>query len=230
MRSRVSEHGRDPLTQDNVRRLIEDVRGTGAPITDRSAEVIPGQPLVLRADHAGAFALGGGAVDGGVDGGIDNVIWWDCQASDRIHRWPWSRSERAALAQGGVLLQSEDEQLAWLGKAWLRPVLCARERCTFILHDDAERHHPLWDQIASSTEGLPVLQVSSSETAAQLGMAITPLAAHPCRRRCAGGSYPIPCSCRSAVRIVLQPGCLHPRPVSMAVALLRAHPARRSAA
>ncbi|MBK6740472.1 MAG: PD-(D/E)XK nuclease family protein [Haliea sp.] len=176
--ARLQEHGRDPLTQDNVRRLIEDVRGTGAPITDRSAEVIPGQPLVLRADHAGAFALGGGAVDGGVDDGIDNVIWWDCQASDRIHRWPWSRSERAALAQGGVLLQSEDEQLAWLGKAWLRPVLCARERCTFILHDDAERHHPLWDQIASSTEGLPVLQVSSSETAAQLGMAVTPLAAH----------------------------------------------------
>ncbi|MBK6510457.1 MAG: hypothetical protein IPG06_14045 [Haliea sp.] len=67
--ARLQEHGRDPLTQDNVRRLIEDVRGTGAPITDRSAEVIPGQPLVLRADHAGAFALGGGAVDGGVDGG-----------------------------------------------------------------------------------------------------------------------------------------------------------------
>lgn len=180
---RLQEHGRDPLTQDNVRRLIEDVRGTGAPITDRSAEVIPGQPLVLRADHAGAFALGGGALDGRVegadgcvDGGLDNVIWWDCQASDRIHRWPWSRSERAALAQGGVLLQSEDEQLAWLGKAWLRPVLCARERCTLILHDDAERHHPLWDQIASSTEGLPVLQVSSCETAAQLGMAVTPLA------------------------------------------------------
>ncbi|MBK6741421.1 MAG: PD-(D/E)XK nuclease family protein [Haliea sp.] len=75
-------------------------------------------------------------------------------------------------------MQSEDEQLAWLGKAWLRPVLRARERCTFILHDDAQRHHPLWDQIASLTEGLPVLQVSSSETAAQLGMAVTPLAPH----------------------------------------------------
>ncbi len=180
--ARLHEHGRDPLTQDNVRRLIEDVRGTGAPITDRSAEVIPGQPLVLRADHAGAFALGGGtldrSMDGGADGGIDNVIWWDCQASDKVQRWPWSRSERAALAAGGVFLQSEDEQLAWLGKAWLRPVLCARERCTFILHDDAERHHPLWDQIASSTEGFPVLHVSSTETAAQLGMAVIPLAAH----------------------------------------------------
>lgn len=166
---RLKEHGRDPLNQDNVRRLIEDVRGTGAPITDRSAEVIPGQPLMLRADHAGSFALDGGAVD--------NVIWWDCQANDSVHRWPWSRGERAALAAGGVLLQSEDAQLAWLGKAWLRPVLCARERCTFILHDDARRHHPLWDQIASLTEGLPLLQVASTDTAAQLGVAQHPLPA-----------------------------------------------------
>ena len=52
---RLKAHGRELLTQDNVRRLIEDVRGTGAPITDRNAEVVPGQPRVLRADHAGAF-------------------------------------------------------------------------------------------------------------------------------------------------------------------------------
>lgn len=182
---RLQDHGRDPLTQDNVRRLIEDVRGTGAPITDRNAEVITGQPLVLRADHAGAFALGGGAADGGVDGGggVDNVIWWDCQANDKVHRWPWSRGERAALAANGVHLQSEDEQLAWLGKAWLRPLLSARERCAFILHDDAERHHPLWDQIASLTEGLPMLKVASAETAAALGVAHHPLQARALPRR-----------------------------------------------
>ncbi|MBK6741422.1 MAG: hypothetical protein IPG64_27980 [Haliea sp.] len=102
--ARLHDHGRDPLTQDNVRRLIEDVRGTGAPITDRSAEVIPGQPLVLRADHAGAFALGSGALPGGADGGmnvgVDNVIWWDCQANDKVHRWPWSRSETRGTGAG----------------------------------------------------------------------------------------------------------------------------------
>lgn len=163
---RLKAHGRDPLTQDNVRRLIEDVRGTGAPISDRSAEVVPGQPRVLRADHAGAFAHP-----------IDNVIWWDCQANDRVHRWPWSRTERAALAANGVHLQSEDQQLAWLGKAWLRPVLCAVERCTLILHDDAERHHPIWDQIASLTGGLPELQIASGDTAKELNIAQQPLLA-----------------------------------------------------
>jgi hypothetical protein len=163
--ARLKEHGRDPLTQDNVRRLIEDVRGTGAPVADRSAEVIPGQPRVLPADHSGACA----------DCAADNVIWWDCQASDRVQRWPWSRTERAALAADGVHLQSEDAQLAWLGKAWLRPVLSARERCTFILHDDTERHHPLWDQIVSITEGLPILHIASSDTAQQLDIATRPL-------------------------------------------------------
>jgi RecB family exonuclease len=157
---RLKTHGREMLTQDNVRRLIEDVRGTGAPVTDKYAQVCPGQPRVLRADHAGAFSRA-----------VDNVIWWDCQANDRVHRWPWSRTERAALSTNGVLLQSEDEQLEWLGKAWLRPILCATERCTLILHDDAERHHPVWDQIASLTEGLPILQITSSDTPTELGIA-----------------------------------------------------------
>ena len=162
---RLKVHGRDPLTQDNVRRLIEDVRGTGAPIADRSAEVIRGQPRVLRADHSGAFAACA----------VNHVIWWDCQASDRVQRWPWSRTERTALAASGVHLQSEDAQLEWLGKAWLRPVLSAQERCTFILHDDTERHHPLWDQIASITNGLPILHIASSDTARQLDIATEPL-------------------------------------------------------
>ncbi len=167
---RLKAHGRELLTQDNVRRPIEDVRGTGAPITDRGAEVIPGQPRVLRADHAGAF----GCLPSSA---VDNVIWWDCQATDRVQRWPWSRSERAALAANGVQLQTEDEQLEWLGRAWLRPVLAARERCVFILHDDAERHHPTWDQVASLTEGLPMLQIAGADTAAQLGVAQGPLQA-----------------------------------------------------
>lgn len=165
---RLKAHGRDRLTQDNVRRLIDDVRGSGAPVADRGAEVIPGVPRVWRADHAGAFAAQQHTA-------IDNVLWWDCQATDRVQRWPWSRSERAALAAHGVHLQTEDEQLAWLGQAWLRPVLAARERVVFILHDDAERAHPVWDQIASLTEGLPILHVAGDKTAAQLGVAQAPL-------------------------------------------------------
>jgi len=146
---RLKTHGRDLLSRDNVLRLIEDVRGTGSPVADRQAEVRPGHARALRAQHAGAFS-----------NPVDKVIWWDCQASDRVQRWPWSRTERKALADNGVILQSEDEQLEWLGKAWLRPILNARQQCVFILHNDAERHHPVWDQIASLTSGLTILPIA----------------------------------------------------------------------
>jgi ATP-dependent helicase/nuclease subunit B len=163
---RLESSGRDTLSRDNVLRLIEEVRGSGAPVSDRNAEIPLGMPAVLRAGHSGAFTRA-----------VDNVIWWDCQASDRVRRWPWSRAERAALGDNGVLLHSEEDQLEWLGRAWLRPVLCAAERFTLILHQDVERHHPVWDQITSLTEGLPIIQLSAREPSANLGIESTPLEA-----------------------------------------------------
>ena len=162
--NRLKDHGRETLTRDNVLRLIEEVRGTGAPVADRHAEVCPGQTKALRAEHSGAFFSP-----------VDKVIWWDCQATDRVHRWPWSRMERTALANNGVQLQGEDKQLDWLGKAWLRPILNARHQFTFILHSDVERHHPVWEQIASLTKGLPIISVTDSDTMEALGIPQTAL-------------------------------------------------------
>jgi ATP-dependent helicase/nuclease subunit B len=158
---RLRIHGRETLTRDNVLRLIEDVRGTGAAVPDRSAEVHPNQPLTLRSEHSGAF-----------NKPLDQIIWWDCQASDHVQRWPWSRTERAALAENGVLLQSEDEQLRWLGKAWLRPILCAKQQFTFVLHADVERHHPVWDLVVSLTSGLTITSVADTQA---LGISHTQL-------------------------------------------------------
>lgn len=169
---RLKAHGRDPLNRDYVLRLIEDVRGTGAPVADRQSEVFPGQSRALRSDHAGAFY-----------GPIDNVIWWDCQAADHIQRLPWSKTERAVLSANGVDLQSEAEQLDWLGKAWLRPVLSAREKCVFVLHNDVERHHPLWEQIASLTKDLRIEPIADSECAVRLGIPQTALEVRPLPRK-----------------------------------------------
>ena len=156
---RLKFHGRDTLTRDNVLRLIEDVKGSGAPVTDRQAQVCPEQTRALPATHAGAFHTP-----------IDTVIWWDCQATDTVHRWPWSRSERAALTTNGVTLESEDAQLQWLGTAWLRPILSAAEQCILVLHDDVGRHHPVWDQIVSVTEDLTVLSTNNSATVETMGI------------------------------------------------------------
>jgi ATP-dependent helicase/nuclease subunit B len=163
---RLKAHGREILTRDNVRRLMEDVRGTGAPVADRRAEVYPGQSRALRVEHAGAF-----------HGPVDKVIWWDCQASDRIHRWPWSKTERTALKSNGVNLQTEEEQLVWLGKAWLRPILSAREQFTLILHNDTERHHPVWDQISSLNTGLSIIPFTENKSIEALGIPQTAIEA-----------------------------------------------------
>ncbi|TGD72180.1 hypothetical protein E4634_16055 [Mangrovimicrobium sediminis] len=156
---RLREQGRNTLSRDNVLRLIEDVRGTGAPVVDREAQVCPDQPRAYPATHAGTFYTP-----------MDRVIWWDCQAADSVRRWPWSRSERAALTANGVMLQGEDEQLSWLGKAWVRPILCATQQCLFVLHGDSDRHHPIWDHISSVTAKLEIAPATAPETMARLGL------------------------------------------------------------
>jgi ATP-dependent helicase/nuclease subunit B len=162
--NRLKSHGRDILTRDNVLRLVEDVRGTGAPVTDKFAEISRDQARALSADHAGAFYEP-----------IENVIWWDCQESDQIRRWPWSSSERTALDENGVKLQSEDELLDWLGQAWMRPILNVKEQCTLVLHDDTERHHPIWDQISNSVVDLPIQSLNNEVTNKYLGLNHAPL-------------------------------------------------------
>ena len=161
---RLRQHGRERLTRDNVLRLIDDVRGSGAPVTDREAQVAPGAPRAYPATHAGAFHTA-----------LDTVIWWDCQATDNLERWPWSRGERAALAGEGVLLQSEEHQLAWLGRAWLRPVLAATGQCVLVMHDDVDRNHPLWEQLAAACNALPEHRVDDPATLEALDLGLRSL-------------------------------------------------------
>ncbi len=165
---RLQAHGRDPLTRENVLRLIQDVRGTGAPVIDRFAEVSPAQSRAYRASHSGSFYAP-----------IDTVIWWDCQASDRVQRWPWSNTERQALAENGVHLHGEDDQLSWLGQAWQRPILQAEQQCIIVLHQDAERQHPVWEQIESITEGITIHPLSNHTSAEALQLTTVALPARP---------------------------------------------------
>ncbi|MFO7553450.1 MAG: PD-(D/E)XK nuclease family protein [Haliea sp.] len=161
---RLAAHGRDRLTRDNVLRLIEDVRGSGSAVTDRCAQTAPGAGNALAASHAGSFTTA-----------VDRVLWWDCQASDRVQRWPWSRRERAALEAAGVTLHSEAARLDWLGRAWQRPLLSARAQCTLVLHADAAQQHPLWDLLCSICEGLPILAASDPASARLLDIPHSPL-------------------------------------------------------
>lgn len=154
---RLEIAGRNTLTRDNVLRLIDDVRGSGISLSDRCSEVMPGLLPIVRAEHAGVFHKE-----------VDRVIWWDCQANDHVSRWPWSLSEQEALRSEGVALQSESDRLAWLGRAWTKPILCAKEQSILILHSDVDRHHPIWDQLTAQLNGLPEYALQSAEAQALL--------------------------------------------------------------
>ncbi|MEQ9463911.1 MAG: PD-(D/E)XK nuclease family protein, partial [Haliea sp.] len=162
---RLAAHGRDRLTRDNVLRLIEDVRGSGSAVTDRCAQTAAGVPCALAASHAGSFTAP-----------VDRVLWWDCQASDRVQRWPWSRQERAALAAAGVMLHDDTARLDWLARAWQRPLLSARSQCTLVLHRDAAQQHPLWDLLRSLCDDLPMLAATDPASATALQLPHRPLA------------------------------------------------------
>ncbi|NNM12130.1 MAG: hypothetical protein HKO60_09415 [Pseudomonadales bacterium] len=164
---RLAESGRTLLSRDNVMRLVDDVRGSGAAVSDRNAQLLPGQAPLLVAKHSGAFHCP-----------LQEIIWWDCQASDRVARWPWPAPEQAALQNAGVMLQSEAAQLDWLAQAWLRPILFASERCTLVLHDDTDRHHPVWDRLTANIKGLALHNINSD--AAQQFLQL-PLQALPAR-------------------------------------------------
>jgi len=165
---RLQANGRDPLTRENVLRLIQDVRGTGAPVVDRFTEVSPLQNRAYSASHSGSFYSP-----------VDTVVWWDCQAADHVQRWPWSKKERQALTESGVHLHTEDDQLSWLGQAWQRPILQAEQQCIIVLHQDAERQHPVWEQIESITEGITIHPLSNHTSPEALQLTTTALAAKP---------------------------------------------------
>ncbi|MCC7082280.1 MAG: PD-(D/E)XK nuclease family protein [Burkholderiales bacterium] len=78
---------------------------------------------------------------------FERVIWWQFAAPVMPRRYPWTRSEIAALARCGVDLPDLSEVLARQGVEWLRPILNARKELVLVLPPPGEEVHPLWQEI-----------------------------------------------------------------------------------
>lgn len=126
------------VPQIQLNRLLDEVTGAGAPMTDRNSECdhVPAtdSPAVFRE----AF---------------DDIVWWDFSLPVLPKPYPWTRSERLELSAHGVLLQSLDDRLEYEARTWLRPVLSTKKRIMFVLHHSDEEHHPLWDQVTTCARG-----------------------------------------------------------------------------
>lgn len=139
---RLRDSGTEQLPRVSVRRLIEAVRGTGSSRPRRPRQCIPHAPQLLRADTPAGFVSP-----------VPTVIWWGADKERLPSRYPWSRIEQAALSGRGVELLSLNSQLEWQSASWLRPIMAATNRLVLVLHDNADSHHPVFDQIVAVAKG-----------------------------------------------------------------------------
>lgn len=138
---RLSNNGTTTLTRIALWRLVEAVRGNGAPIPGRPRQCAPGEPQLLRADSPAGFIAP-----------VPTVIWWACDTETLPRQHPWSRLERGALATNGIDLLSLESALRWQATSWLRPLLYAQAQLVLVLHDNADGHHPVFDQVVAVAE------------------------------------------------------------------------------
>lgn len=139
---RLDRAGAKTLTRESVRRLVEAVRGTGTSRPGRAWQCADGAPQLLRSESPAGFLQP-----------VDTVIWWGCDKARLPGAYPWSKSEIDALKNSGVDLLPLNTQLEWQANSWLRPLLSAKRRLVFVLHDNAESHHPVFDQVFAVAEG-----------------------------------------------------------------------------
>ena len=139
---RLEAVGTERLPRESLRRLVEAVRGTGASRPGRPWQCELSQPQLRRAVSPAAFLEP-----------VNAVIWWGCDCARLPSNYPWSTAELASLAKNGVELPRLDTQLEWQAKTWLRPICAATERLVLVLHDNADGHHPVFDQLLAVAEG-----------------------------------------------------------------------------
>jgi hypothetical protein len=139
---RLEARATHTLPRIALRRLVEAVRGAGAALPGRPWQCAAGEPQLVRAETPAGFTQA-----------VETVIWWACDDEPLPRQHPWSRAERAALEANGVELQRLEAQLAWQAGVWLRPILAAKRRLVLVLHDNADGHHPIFDQIIAVAEG-----------------------------------------------------------------------------
>jgi hypothetical protein len=84
---------------------------------------------------------------------VNTVIWWGCDHARLPSNYPWSAAELVSLAKNGIELLPLSTQLEWQAKLWLRPICAATERLVLVLHDNADGHHPVFDQLLAVAEG-----------------------------------------------------------------------------
>ncbi len=135
---KLSDYGLDRIDRQQLERLFNQVSGQGSMIIDKFSEC----NHVLASDIPATFIQK-----------YDEIIWLDFSMIDMPKAYPWFQEELSSLKESGIFLQSIDDKLHYLAKTWIRPIMAAKKRIVFVLHESDEEHHPLWDQIITCSRG-----------------------------------------------------------------------------
>jgi len=140
--------GRESITREALRLLIDQVRGSGMGLVDRSAETtLAGNPVEAVENPAAVLCK------------QPVVLWWGLKYAATGQRSPWLPAERKALAFSNVSLWDKAHELSLLANSWLRPLLAASEQLILLQHKNSDRHHQVLDLVAAKLEqGLDQLE------------------------------------------------------------------------
>ena len=169
---RLEHYNDGTLTRDNIRRLIDDIRGVGAPVIDRQAE--------LAAD---LNPLQSYQTPGSVMQPADDVIWNGLNGDQSIRIKDWSDAEIAALQSNDVLFLSDNTGLESLSQQRSKPVLNAKTRLILIASKDRSSDHPIWTQILCRCEGVKLLSETDARNLLNISMRETSQLNLPTKRR-----------------------------------------------
>lgn len=129
-----------------LQKLVAQATGSGTVNPQHQPEVGSG-PMV---SHPGA-----------VFQKMDRVIWWHLAMPALPGASTWSEVELNALKQVGVLLPDAATQLERLAKAWLQPVLRAREQLILMLPPPGIEVHPLWQMVNAVVEKPTIIELEN---------------------------------------------------------------------
>lgn len=133
---------------------------------------------VAEVDACPAVSEPGAALDA-----FDRVIWWQMGMPPMPASLPWSHAEIVQLAEAGVHLPDQAQELEHAARAWLKPILAARKQLILVLPPKGAEVHPVWLMIEALVEGVPIRPLEALLTDAEQGATAVHHAPLPAKRR-----------------------------------------------
>lgn len=151
---RLEKYNDGHLNRADLSRLFDDIRGVGAALADRSAEIaVKTAPLSAVKESGGVFEQ-------------QSEIIWAGLTGDTYLGGPFiTDAERQSLSEQNIRFIQETDLLASLREGRLRPVLMSKDRLILISPKGRTADHPVWTRVITA---FPDLTIHSERSALNL--------------------------------------------------------------